>query len=123
MSNVQGLLVAIAVVGVFLLLKKLGLVSPALARQWIEEGAVIVDVRTREEFTSGHVDGALNLPLSSLGTDIENSVTDKNRPILVHCLSGGRSAIARRILQARGYTRVHNLGSLRRALQLTRRVP
>jgi phage shock protein E len=123
MNNYSGLLVAAAVIVVFLLLKRLGLASPALVSEWLREGAVVVDVRSPEEFASGHVDGALNVPLSSLGTDIERAVPDKTRPVLVHCLSGARSAIGRRILQSRGYSRVHNLGSLRRAMDLTRRKP
>ncbi|MBS1765964.1 MAG: rhodanese-like domain-containing protein [Acidobacteria bacterium] len=64
-------------------------------------GAVIVDVRTPEEFHRGHVDGALNLPLNQLRDAAKR--LDKQKPILLCCASGTRSALAARQLAAQGF--------------------
>ena len=105
----------VAVIVGWLALRRLGLVHAADAQRWLTEGAVVVDVRSPDEFAAGHVAGAINVPLGELKTRIGQAVPDKSRPLLVHCLSGGRSALARRSLVGQGYTRVANLGSLGRA--------
>jgi phage shock protein E len=56
--------------------------------------------------------------LDELGQRIGSVAKDKNTPLLLHCLSGGRSAMARHTLKQLGYTEVHNLGSLGRARHL-----
>ncbi|MFA0414481.1 rhodanese-like domain-containing protein [Vibrio renipiscarius] len=76
--------------------------------QWIDQGAVIVDVRTPQEFRSGHLENAVNYPLS----DIAQYITqlDKTQPIVVYCRSGARSGRAYDYLQSQGFTQVHNAG-------------
>jgi rhodanese-related sulfurtransferase len=66
--------------------------------------AQIVDVREVKEFASGHIKGAVNMPLSAFNPDRLN----KSRPVIVYCLSGMRSARALGLLQAAGFTDVKN---------------
>lgn len=110
-------LIALVAVGLFLLTRA-SFVSAGDARRLLESGAVVIDVRTVGEFQAGHLPQALNIPLSELRDQIGRQVTDKNRPMLVHCQAGGRSEIARRRLKKMGYVRVYNLGSLARARQI-----
>jgi len=91
------------------------LVSAELARQHLAAGALVIDVRSSAEFRSGPVPGAINIPLGELRERITRHAQDKQQPILVHCLSGGRSAIAQKQLQGLGYTKAFNLGSVGRA--------
>jgi phage shock protein E len=107
-----------AVIVIFFLLKRMSFVTEETAREHLATGALVIDVRSPEEFRSGKVPGAVNLPLGEVREKISARVKDKNQPLLVHCLSGGRSAIAKQQLQALGYTKVFNLGSLARAQHL-----
>ena len=102
----------------WLLLKRLALVSASTARHLLTQGALVIDVRSPQEFQRGNVPGAMNIPLNVLRQEIGRVAPDKQRPILVHCLSGGRSAIAQSQLKGLGYAQVLNLGSLSRAQQL-----
>ena len=107
--------IAIVVFIAFYGLKWLSFVSPETARKNLASGALVVDVRTAREFTSGHLPGAINIPLGELRATVRQKVPDKNQPLLLHCLSGGRSAIAVRQLRGLGYASVFNLGSYSRA--------
>lgn len=85
-------------------------VSGSEARRLVtEEHATLLDVRTPGEFAQGHVDGAINIPLQALPTGAAS--VDRERPVVVYCLSGGRSAQARSILSAEGYD-VYDLGPM-----------
>jgi phage shock protein E len=99
----------------FLLIKHFSQVSPQKARSLIEANAMVIDVRTAQEFAGGHIDNAINLPLDEIAEKIETVCTDRKRPLLLYCLSGTRSALAARILRRLAYGEVHNLGSLMRA--------
>ena len=112
---IRNLIPVIAVVLVFLLIKKLTQVSAGEAMRLLSQGAIVIDVRSPSEFQGGHVQGARNIPLPDLAAGIAKVAHDKSKPILVHCLSGTRSAMAKRVLRQMGYTSVHNLGSLARA--------
>jgi len=90
------------------------------ARKDINEGvknfrenkdAVLFDVRTREEYASGHIGGSRNLPLDELDR-VDSVIKDKNAPLYVHCLSGGRSARAAAYLKGKGYKEVHDIGGI-----------
>lgn len=74
----------------------------------VERGAMIVDVRTRGEFDSGHVKGSLNIPLNELPGQMQKIRKDK--PVIVCCASGMRSASARSLLEKNGYE-AYNGGS------------
>jgi len=75
----------------------------------VKEGAVIVDVRSRGEFDSGHIKGAINIPVDQLRNNL-NKLKDKNKPIITCCASGMRSAAAKSAVLASGYTKVFNGG-------------
>ena len=66
----------------------------------------LVDVRTKEEFDCGHVKGSVNIPLGTVLANI-NKFKNKNH-IVVFCKSGGRSSMAKEILQKNGITNVTN---------------
>lgn len=116
-------LVAVSVVVAFLVIKRLGLVGERAAREMLQRGAEIIDVRGEAEFRAGHIPGAINIPLGELRTSIRRFVPDPTTPLLLHCLSGGRSAIGRRILRSQGYPNAHNLGSFSRAAKIVGRRP
>ena len=113
-------LIALVVVG-FLILRQRGAVSVAEARRHLKEGALLVDVRTAGEFQAGSVPGAVNVPLSELPDAMSAHSPDKNRVLLVHCQSGGRSAMAAMKLRSAGYTRVFNVGSFSQAAKVAAR--
>jgi len=77
-------------------------------QQLVQEGAVIVDVRTPGEFQGGHIKGSLNLPLQSLQGSLVK--IPKNKTVITCCASGMRSASAKSILKSAGYADVHNGG-------------
>ncbi len=85
---------------------------PELVLERIEAGAKIIDVRTPDEFRKGAYPGALNVPLQLLGQRMHEIPRDK--PIVVYCRSGSRSALAARLLTRAGYADVLNAGALRR---------
>jgi phage shock protein E len=74
----------------------------------VADGAVILDVRTPTEFSSGHIQGAINIPLQTLSSGLNK--LDKSTTIITCCASGVRSASARTQLLKAGFTDVHNGG-------------
>ncbi len=81
------------------------------ARKLVEAGALLVDVRSADEFGAGHVDGAINVPVGRVAQHF-GADADRSRPIVVYCRSGMRSARAKSILDAAGFEAVHNLGPM-----------
>lgn len=77
-----------------------------------EEELVILDVRTKEEFDTGHIAGALLLPLDSLKNAAEETLPNKDQLILVYCRSGNRSETATNQLIEMGYTHVIDFGGI-----------
>ncbi len=75
----------------------------------VAQGAIIVDVRSVGEFNSGHIDGAINMPVDNLAKNL-GKLKDQNQVIITCCASGMRSGAAKNILQANGYANVHNGG-------------
>ena len=74
-------------------------------------GAILLDVRTPEEYREGHIPGSVSIPLAALPARYsELGATDT--PLFVHCLSGGRSGQAVRFLKSVGYTNVKNIGGI-----------
>lgn len=73
--------------------------------------AVLLDVRTVDEYRQGHIEGSLNIPLQNIQT-VKNTISDLDKPIYVHCLSGARSAQAASALKSMGYTNVTNIGGI-----------
>lgn len=77
-------------------------------QELINKGAQIVDVRTRGEFSSGHIKGSINIPLNELSVHAKK--LKQNKPIIVCCASGMRSASAKSTLSSMGFTDVYNGG-------------
>ena len=73
--------------------------------------AVLVDVRTPQEYREGHIPGSKNVPLQSI-SKVAGMIDNKSTPIFVHCLSGARSRQAAAILKHMGYTNVKNIGGI-----------
>lgn len=82
----------------------------------IKAGALVVDVRTANEFSGGHIEGAINIPYDVIDRKLGDHAKDKL--IIVYCHSGARSASAKRALKQAGYTNVINGGSLHRMRKL-----
>lgn len=74
-------------------------------------GAILLDVRTPQEYKTGHLPSALNIPLDRIAL-VQKRIYEKNTPIFVYCQSGARSAHAKRLLEELGYEKVTNIGGL-----------
>lgn len=105
-------------VAAFLILKRLTLVRTATAREWLGSGAKVIDVRSPTEFQERHLPGAINIPLSQLRDEISRHAPNKEQALLLHCLRGARSGIAKGILKRMGYPNSFNLGSYGRAARI-----
>jgi len=81
-------------------------VDPAGAADRIDAGAAVLDVREPDEFDQGAIPGAIHIPRGHLEAQVEGRLSDKARPVVVHCASGVRSAFAARTLGELGYTDV-----------------
>lgn len=99
-------------------LKRMSFVSAKVARKHLAAGALVIDVRSPEEYRSGHVENAVNVPLGELRESLPRRAKDKSQVLLLHCLSGTRSGMAKRQLKGMGYQNVFNLGSYGRAKQI-----
>ena len=75
----------------------------------ISSGAIIIDVRTKGEFHSGHLRNSINMPIDNLANTLKK--LNKDRAIVTCCASGARSAAAKRILKSNGFEQVYNGGS------------
>ena len=75
------------------------------------EGAVLLDVRTPQEYREGHIPGSVNVPLQSLST-ADQIPAGKDAPLFVYCHSGARSSQAIRLLAGMGYTNTKNIGGI-----------
>lgn len=116
--NWTSILIAFAVLVLLFLLRRSGQISVKDAQTHLKSGALVIDVRTSTEFSSGHLPGAINLPLDEIETSLPRRVPDKNKVLLLHCQSGTRSGVAKKKLVALGYANAFNLGSYGRAAQI-----
>ena len=84
--------------------------DPVAATQLINrEDAVVVDVRPMSEFSSGHIIGAINIPINGLKNQLAQLDKHKSKPIIVACRSGAQSSGACTQLRKAGFEKVHNL--------------
>lgn len=111
MTNIKAFLTAL-----FTALGSLSVVAqeailPAQFQELInkQENVQLLDVRTAGEFAGGYLKGALNVDVRSASFAEDISTMDKDRPVFVYCLSGGRSASAARQLVSMGYTEVYDM--------------
>ena len=77
-----------------------------------EEGYIILDVRTQDEFDETHIPGAILIPYDEILEKAESVLTDKDQLILVYCRSGRRSKIAAEALAELGYTNIKEFGGI-----------
>lgn len=86
--------------------------SEAVAMMEEENGYIILDVRTAEEYADKHIPNAINIPNEEIGTEEIAELPDKDQMILVYCRSGNRSKQASEKLAALGYTNVYEFGDI-----------
>ncbi len=87
-------------------------ISPEQAYKMMEnEDVVIIDVREYFEYNSGHLENAINIPLDDLEEKINE--IDKDKKIIVYCLSGNRAQIALEILAENGYDNIYTFGGIK----------
>ncbi|MFZ5479737.1 MAG: rhodanese-like domain-containing protein [Myxococcota bacterium] len=102
-----------AVAAFFLWTRFAGKTSSDEAHRLVAEGARLVDVRSTGEFASRHLDGALNIPVDQIDRRA-GELGPKEKPVVLYCASGARSARAASVLKARGFTEVYDLGAMGR---------
>ncbi len=81
---------------------------------------IIIDVRTIEEWRTGHLKDAKHLPLDILEDQVKNLVINPQETVYIYCRSGNRSGTAKQIMNRLGYQHAKNLGSLTEASQFLR---
>ena len=74
--------------------------------------AVLIDVRTLEEYSTGHVPGSLNVPLDGIEDEIYELVPDADTPVFLYCRSGNRSVQAAALLREAGYDNAVSIGGV-----------
>jgi len=119
--NWTTLLIIAAMVAIAFMIKKTGQISPKEAIAYLNNGAMVIDVRSPGEFSSGHLAKAINIPLDNLETALPQRVKDKSQVLLLHCASGMRSGLAKIKLHGMGYTNAFNLGGYGRAESILRK--
>lgn len=75
------------------------------------QDAVLLDVRTKQEYIEGHIPESRNIPLQRI-VNIDSTIIDKDTPLYVYCYSGSRSSQAVELLKKLGYTNVTNIGGI-----------
>ncbi len=88
------------------------------AGEMIRKGAIVIDVRSEEEYQKAHIKTALNIPLNEISEKIADHTADRNSGILLYCRSGSRSFVGKKTLQRLNYINVYNLGSFKRAKRM-----
>jgi len=113
--NWIAILIVAAGVAIIFIMKRSGQISAEEAREHLQNGALVIDVRSRGEFNSGHLARAINMPVDEIEAILPGRVPDKNQVLLLHCQSGMRSGMAKKRLNGIGYPNAFNLGSYGRA--------
>lgn len=90
-----------------------GDIDGAQARILVAAGALLLDVRSAEEFRAGHIDGAVNVPVDEVTRRLDE-LGPRERAVVVYCRSGRRSADAAATMRGAGFTEVHDLGGMGR---------
>lgn len=86
--------------------------DPKVAWDKIDAGAIVIDVRTAEEFAEGHLKNAINIPFEQIAIEINKLNITKDTPIVLYCRSGGRSGTAFNTLVSQKFTNSYNGGGL-----------
>ena len=88
----------------------IGRTSGEEAKKLVQQGALLLDVRTTEEYAGGHIQGAINIPVQNLEARL--SEVPKDKAVVVYCRSGGRSHRAKELLKNKGHTQVYDIGGM-----------
>jgi phage shock protein E len=115
MSSWVPFLVILVLAIAYIYMKRAGQISSKEAQEYLRNGAIVIDVRSMNEFESGHLMQAYNMPLDRIEVLAPSTVKDRNKVLLLHCATGVRSNMAKKRLEAIGYKNVFNLGSYERA--------
>jgi len=91
--------------------------SFVMAEPVTEEKVIWIDVRTFEEFETGHLEQAIHIPYQEIADKIESVSKDKQAKIKVYCKVGGRASLAKKALEQLGYTNVINAGGYLKILE------
>ena len=78
-------------------------------RTKVAQGAILIDVRSNQEYREGHIQGAINIPDFEIVNRIQREVPKKKQLIVLYCQYGGRSKAAGVLMKKLGYTNVYNL--------------
>ncbi len=81
------------------------------AREWVSKGALLLDVRTPDEYRQGHLEGAVNIPVQELPRRLPE-VGEPTRPVVVYCAAGMRAQSATELLRRAGFAQVLCLGGM-----------
>lgn len=95
----------------------------AVALEALEQRALVIDVRTPEEYEQGHYPGAINIPHEQILAGVRSRALGPDDPIVLYCRSGNRSGKAQATLSAAGYSVTHNAGGLSALLSATGQDP
>lgn len=107
---VIGVGVAVALVA-YVKLNFGGMKKEDFLKLYQQEGGEIIDVRTASEYSSGHYKNSKNLDFNSGQFEKSISKLDPSKNYFLYCRSGARSSAATRMLQSKGFKKVHNLGA------------
>lgn len=78
-------------------------------KKQVSRGAILIDVRSNQEYKEGHLQGAINIPEFEITNRIQKEIPKKNQLIVLYCQYGGRSQKTRMAMKKMGYTNVYNL--------------
>ena len=92
--------------------KKLYFIFIVIITLTVDAYSILIDVRTREEWNTGFIEGAINIPLNDLVLEIDRHLINNKEEISLYCRSGNRSEKAKFLLESLGYTKVKNIGGI-----------
>ena len=84
----------------------------AASREKLEAGALLLDVRTPQEYRAGHIEGAINLPVQQLSLRIDELRDWRDQDIIIYCQSGARSREATALLRRAGFSKLQDVGAM-----------
>jgi phage shock protein E len=99
-------LVLAVLFGIYMVIKS-KTISKGLGEH-IKAGALVIDVRSKQEWDQGHFSKAVLIPIDQFEARLKEVGTDKQKPIIVYCRSGTRAAVAETLLKKNGFTKVIN---------------
>lgn len=78
-------------------------------KEKVNQGVILLDVRSRQEYQEGHIIGAINIPEYEIDRRVEQEIQNKNLPIVIYCQYGSRSRNVYEKMKRKGYTNIYNL--------------